>query len=549
MKPILGTLLDGERTPLPIDLDVLIETRLLIQANSGGGKSWIVRRTLEQTHSQVQHLVLDVDDEFHTLREKHDYVLAGRAGGDCPATVKSAALLARRLLELGVSAIIGLYELRHDERELFVKHFLNALIEAPRSLWKPVLVVIDEAHKFCPEVGKVESSAAVIDLMTRGRKRGFCGVLATQRIAKLHKDAAAECNNKLIGRTGLDVDQDRAAKELGFRSAADREGLRDLDPGVFYAYGPALCRQVQAVKIGPVFTTHPKVGQRAAAPPPATTKVKKILAQLVDLPAEAAAEAATVAELQARIRQLEAGLRAKPVAPAAPAPKVVDRPVMSDADWKRVEAIIEKATVINTSIQGFVEKIATIRQPALAQRPVHAPAQRVGDVVHVGKHQLQVRTGNLDTELTPVLPKGEATILAALIQYPAGLDRGQLTVITGYKRSTRNAYIQRLIERGYVHGTNHVVATPAGFIALPDAQPLPTGIDLQVYWCNKLPAGEEAILRALIAAYPQDVSRDEITVITGYKRSTRNAYIQRMLARQVVEEPTRDTVRAVKELF
>jgi hypothetical protein len=39
---------------LRFDLDVLVDTRLLIQANSGGGKSRTIRRILEQTHGKVQ---------------------------------------------------------------------------------------------------------------------------------------------------------------------------------------------------------------------------------------------------------------------------------------------------------------------------------------------------------------------------------------------------------------------------------------------------------------------------------------------------------------
>lgn len=38
---------------LPCDLDLLVDTRLLIQANSGGGKSWLLRRLLEQTHGRL----------------------------------------------------------------------------------------------------------------------------------------------------------------------------------------------------------------------------------------------------------------------------------------------------------------------------------------------------------------------------------------------------------------------------------------------------------------------------------------------------------------
>src|SRR5689334_22982855 len=129
-----------------INLPVLIDTRLLVQANSGGGKSWLLRRLLEQSHGKVQQIVIDLEGEFSTLREKYDYVLAGK-GGDTPADPRSAALLARKLLELNVSTILDLYELHADERKRFVRLFLDSMINAPKDLWHPCLVVIDDAHK------------------------------------------------------------------------------------------------------------------------------------------------------------------------------------------------------------------------------------------------------------------------------------------------------------------------------------------------------------------------------------------------------------------
>src|SRR5437588_7854368 len=110
-----------------IDLPSLLDTRLLVQANSGGGKSWLLRRLLEQSHGKVQQIVIDLEGEFGTLREKYDYILAGK-GGDTPATPKTAAMLARRLLEHNVSAIIDLYELHHTERKRFVRLFLEEMI-------------------------------------------------------------------------------------------------------------------------------------------------------------------------------------------------------------------------------------------------------------------------------------------------------------------------------------------------------------------------------------------------------------------------------------
>lgn len=72
MTPSLGT--------LAIDLPRLIETRLLIQSNSGGGKSHTLRRVLEQTAPHVQQLVLDPDGEFATLRERFDYIVCAPRG-------------------------------------------------------------------------------------------------------------------------------------------------------------------------------------------------------------------------------------------------------------------------------------------------------------------------------------------------------------------------------------------------------------------------------------------------------------------------------------
>ncbi len=59
------------------------------------------------------------------------------------------------------------------------------------------------------------SLGAMTNLMCRGRKRGLAGVIATQRLAKLAKNVAAEASNFLMGRTFLDIDMARAADLLG----------------------------------------------------------------------------------------------------------------------------------------------------------------------------------------------------------------------------------------------------------------------------------------------------------------------------------------------
>ena len=79
MTALLGSTSNGD---VAIDLDRLVGGHAAIIANSGGGKSGLLRRLLEQTHGSIQHIILDVEDEFYTLRERYDYVIAGGDDGE-----------------------------------------------------------------------------------------------------------------------------------------------------------------------------------------------------------------------------------------------------------------------------------------------------------------------------------------------------------------------------------------------------------------------------------------------------------------------------------
>src|SRR6516164_7038543 len=313
---IIGQIIDDGK--LECDLPALVDTRLLIQANSGGGKSWLLRLVAER--AGIQTIVLDHEGEFASLREAVDMLLVG-ASGELPADPRHAALLARRLIEFKVSAVIDLYELKLAERRQFVKLFLDSLVHLPRELWRPTLVILDEAHIYCPErgSGEAESTEAVIGLMSQGRKRGYAGIIATQRLSKLHKDAAAEANNVIIGRTWLDAEQVRAADALGL-SKSERLKPRDLQQGEFYAFGPAFSWPgVVHFRSDQVRTTHPRPGQRHLLTAPAPSKaIRGVLAQFANLPQEAEAETRNLDEAHRRIAELERQIRKLKSSEAAP---------------------------------------------------------------------------------------------------------------------------------------------------------------------------------------------------------------------------------------
>ena len=153
---------------------------------------------------------------------------------------------------------------------------------------------------------------------------------------------------------------------------------------------------------------------------------------------------------------------------------------------------------------------------------------------------------------TTALPKGEAAVLSAIAQHgDDGVTREQLTVLTGYKRSTRDAYVQRLGEREAIaFEGDRIIATLAGVDLLGSSfRPLPIGDALREYWLERLPGGERRVLEAVVAAYPASVAADSISAETEFKRSTRDAYLQRLNARKLVTRVGRGEVRASDMLF
>ncbi len=496
------------------DLQRLIETKALVQANSGGGKSYLIRKILEQTHGKVQQIVLDVEGEFSSLRTKYDYILAGK-GGDVAADPRTADLLARKLLELGADCIIDLFELKSHEQRRFVRVFLESLMSAPKDLWHPVIVVVDEAQLFAPEAGKSEALEAVIDLCTRGRKRDFCAILATLRISMVHKDALAQCLNKLIGRTALDIDRKRAADELGFTTRESNLALRDLDPGEFYAFGPALSKSVQKVTIGKVSTPHGHEARKALATrrPAPTEKVKKALEQLGDLPKEAEEEIRDRDSLRARVRDLE-----REIATAKRTSKVeikTERVV----DQKSIDRAVRESMAAAVAIyhrklkemaQECAKEIAELKPTQItpALRVVQATAAapiKAHSVVRAARPTGDDQIGQCERRILGFLS----------IRPGAFFSKVQIGAMTGYSHGSGgfNNALSKLSTAGMIqrNGTSIALNPSADVAHLIDQQP-----HRLEDWIAKLGACERKVYERLLKEPSSVFSKDEIASETGY---------------------------------
>lgn len=548
---------------ISLDLPKLISGKLLIQANSGGGKSWLIRRIVEQAYGKVQIIILDPEGEFGTLREKFNFVLAGK-DGDTPAEPKSASMLAQRLLELKVSTIIDLYELHPQERKRFVKLFLDSMINAPKKLYHPTLVVLDEAHTFAPERGEAESLSAVVSMASLGRKREFSLILATQRISKLHKDAAAECNNKLIGRASLDIDRKRSADEIGITNKNDILALRSLKPGEFFAFGPAISDEVIKIEIGDVQTSIPKGGKEYKVVPP-TSGIKKILGKLADLPEEAKKEATTVKEMKTQIAELK-----RHRCPKVNSKEDIDKAVKVVERNKDIEFMAERDEFLK-HINTMFKVIETIGKTAMAVKK--PDFKKRAEATKENKKMfntpvippIRIESENNDSPMELLgygfkgdnkpLKGGGLRMLKVLVsRYPMAFTKAQLATFSKMKATggSYSTYLSTLRTKGFLDESGGLIkASELGLQEIGGSpNPPQTSEEIIEMWRGNLKGGACRMFDYLVSFYPEKVTKEELGLQTDISPTggSFSTYLSMLKSNGLVEVHGRD-VKVSDNLF
>lgn len=547
--------------PVFMDLVTLLRTRALIQANSGGGKSWLLRRLAEELFGKVPVWIVDPEGEFPSLREKFGFVLVGK-GGETPADARSVELVVHRLLEHGASAVFDLYDLKPQARHHYVRLLCEALMNAPKTLWRNLIFKLDEAHKFAPEKGQGESEAsgAVTDLATAGRKRGFCLMAYTQRLSKITKNVTAELLNRMVGMTFEDLDVDSAAAVLSV-SKPDREAfklqIKNLEPGSFFGLGPAISRDRLLLEVGPVQTTHPEPGTTAAAaPPPAPERIRALLPKLADLPKEAEEKAKTEGELRTEIRSLKAQLAqagkrdlstnsGNVKQPPFPKVKPVQVKLLDEGVFKRlqgirkaiVEAAGDAASLLDNSSARLLDagaRVVESNQKALqaiaaTKQPVQTSARpgiyvtkftpktdgpfRVPPAVSLPRQRCELPSEPRDTTIS----RPQLKILQALAMFEAlGISDVPRTWVAPLADTTHSSSgfeknCSTLKTGGYLEvgspGSIRIRAEGRGEVG---NQPAPDHELLLQKCFDAISGPQRAILQTLVHVFPQDLPREEI---------------------------------------
>lgn len=549
--------------PIP---SAALDDRLAFVGTAGSGKTYNAGSGVERLLTKGARVVIaDPLGVWWGLRltpdgkgaSPHNVVIFGGPHGDIAINEQAGSLIGEAVASMAESCIIDLSQIgtKAGERR-FMLAFLTVLYR--KTTGEPLHLIVDEADMFAPQklLDKEGEAAKLLGMMEtivrRGRVKGFIPWLITQRPAVLSKDVLSQADGMVAFK--LTASQDRAAIGAWIEGQADQQqgkqilaSLPAMQRGQGVVWVPG--RGILSTAAFPLKTTFdssrtPKRGEikRTAELRPLDLGKLKERLSTIDAEAKANDPRALKAEIAALKKEL-ASQQTRPVADPQAEQRGYDRGLaegLARGENRAKAALNAVESRLKDALAVAAASIASLDSPMPSppSRPSYSAPRPVAT--------LKPRLPGSDQQR---LPPGELAVLIAAAQFGT-VEREQLTIITGYKRSSRDAYIQRLREKRLIEVSgSSITPTSEGLSALPDDyEPLPTGRDLQAYWLNRLPEGERKVLQVLIDNYPHSVERAEIDAATGYQRSSRDAYLQRMNAKRLWHKDG-SRVRASEALF
>lgn len=459
------------------------EKHIAFLGSTGSGKTSAAKRGLIEPALEAARrvIVLDPTGAWWGLRLAADgkrkgmqiYIFGGDHG-DYPLRARDAALLAETFATSSDSAVFDMSLMIVSERTAFFTEFAETIRRKNKG---PLHLVIDEAHLFMPQAGAASGGAvpamlhAGNNLVSLGRSRGLRIALISQRPAKLHKDSLTQVQSLVAMR--LMAPQDRKAIADWIADQADPTkgkeiiaSLPSLKPGEAWVWSPQddVLRRTTFPLPRTFDSSRAPTAVDGKGPELAPVNMDALRGRLTALEEERKANDPSA--LKARIRALEAELKT--------ASAIV--PPISEDERQRVyqEGLTAgRSHILSVMGELRAEVLASLDKhsnearhlydksfdDALAMRPrpvnIVVPARRVVDArsgqditghPHVRMPAPAKPLDRQNVDGTP-LPRGERACLIAAAQHPNGVTRPQLTVLTGYKRSSRDAYLQRLSAR------------------------------------------------------------------------------------------------------
>lgn len=531
---------------LSLPLDVAGEAMALL-ATRGAGKSYASAVLVEELFTAgVQTVVLDPTGVYWGLRgsgEKNGlpvYVFGG-AHGDLPLESTAGGLFADLAVDEDQSFVLDLSAFdTKGEQTRFVRAFAERLYRRKAQNRQTLTLVVDEADEFAPQrpLGKDEPFmlGAMEAIVRRGRSRGLGVILLTQRSAALNKNVLDLAETLIVMRTLGPRDRKAIEGWISVHELADElgvlESLPSLPTGTGWVWSPVrdILKKVNIRRIR-TFDSYqtPKPGEVRPEPkeiaPIDLGELGEKMAATVEK-----AKASDPRELRKRIAELERELAKRPTE------TVIEERIVEE----RVEVpVLAPGNTLETVLLPVLERTpqlieqATAELRTLLERVSNGIPPKPKPAVMRGSREPAARTRGEDTgaRIVPSLPstgdeklgKGEMRVLGVLAEFPEGRTQNEVAFLAGYSAnaSTIGVILSKLRKMGLVELGQPVRPTAEGLETVGGPVDRPTGQELLDHWLRhpRMGTGERTVFLALIDAYPNALTHEELCEITGYSPS------------------------------
>lgn len=566
------TLKISKERSLPVSA---VTQKLAWLGTTGSGKTYGASKMAEEMWREgAQFVVLDPVGVWYGMRlaedGKHPSAIEipvfGGLHGDIPLDPTSGKLIANLVVDKNLSVILDVSQFESDAAKArfagdFAAHFYFRKKSSPSA----VHLFIEECQEFVPQNpqrGEEQMLHAFVRMQKLGRNFGIGSSYISQRPQEVNKKALNMAQTLFVFRnTGT---HERKAIEAWIRDNSLDENIANdlpkIPTGQCHIWSPEFLKISEMVQILKKETFNasatPEVGKKAKAAKLSDIDVNALRESMKEV--VALAEKDDPKALRRRIAELEKTPMADP--------KAIEKAVKEAERRKDAEFFAQRDEWLKQIENWFriLKTIAESSTKALEDYKQKKPAKPVvpkNDIrenmvpapfrpAHAG-YEPDVFKPDTDNHGADkgAIGKGERAILTALAQYGA-MTREHITVVTGYKRSSRDTYIQRICAREAARATgDSIELTDIGTRILGSWEPLPTGAALQEHYIRTLPEGEAKILRELCRVYPDVLTRDALSDLTQYKRSSRDTYLQRLGARKLVDFSAGGVVCASEKLF
>ena len=356
----------------------------------GSGKSNLMAVVIEgMLTAGVQVIVMDPVGIHFSLRlapsgkspSPFQIPVLGGRHGDLVLQPTAGEVVGRALALSNDSCVLDISSMKKGERIRFSGAFFEAFYEGKKENSSPVLLCLEEAQRFAPQLmfkgsGQEQMLGAIEELAEQGRNYGAGIWLNSLRPQKINKDVTSLMDLLFSFRLTGNHERKFVHDWLQEKGAEGRDEIQGELPGL--PEGNALVWSPAVFNIFGKYHFHKKTTYDAGATPLyARAKVKMRPLDLDNLEKEMAtvveeAKANDPRALKARVAELEHAL--KQVIPVA-AGKATEKSVLKEADIKRLERVTnallhtqgEFTPAVKRVLDKEIDKLAQAQQAVVSE--------------------------------------------------------------------------------------------------------------------------------------------------------------------------------------